>query len=141
MQHDPSKKSGNPQIAGSILVVDDDRDIASAVSSMLSNAGADVDLADSASNAMESLSKREVDVVITDLVMEGGDGFELLKNIQAMNNTISVIVMTSHANPDLESHATNIGANGFLRKPFDSVTCIQAAAEALNARRTKLGLE
>ncbi len=143
MQHDSSNNSPNPadlQISGSILVVDDDGYIATAVSNMLSQAGADVDLADSASTALESLTQRSADVVITDLVMEDSNGFDLLKDIHAIDNSISVVIMTSHANPDLESKATDIGANGFLRKPFDSMTCVQVAAAALNQRRHKLGL-
>ncbi len=143
MQQEPlndSQEPGSASLTGSILVVDDDRYIGSAVSKMLSEAGADVDQVDSASNALESLNERAADVVITDLVMNDADGFQLLKEIHAIDNSISVIIMTSHANPDLESKASAIGANGFLRKPFDSSTCVQAAAEALNLRRKKLGL-
>ena len=125
----------------SILVVDDDSVIANAVSKMLRDAGATVHVADSPNRAIEIFEQQTIDVVLTDLIMEGADGLELMASIRSVDNSVSVIIMTSHASPDVATKVNEMGANGFLRKPFDSSTCVDAAVVGLNTRRKILGLE
>ena len=125
----------------SILVVDDDSVIANAVSKMLRDAGATVHVADSPNRAIEIFEQQTIDVVLTDLIMEGTDGLELMASIRSVDNSVSVIIMTSHASPDVATKVNEMGANGFLRKPFDSSTCVDAVVVGLNTRRKILGLE
>lgn len=134
-------ESRPPLGASNILVVDDDCIIAKAVGKMLREAGATVHVADSPNRAIEIFDQQTIDVVMTDLIMEGQDGLELMQEIRSADNTVSVIIMTSHASPDVATRVNEMGANGFLRKPFDSSTCVDAAVTGLNTRRKILGLE
>lgn len=134
-------ESRPPLGASNILVVDDDCIIAKAVGKMLRDAGATVHVADSPNRAIEIFDQQTIDVVMTDLIMEGQDGLELMQEIRSADNTVSVIIMTSHASPDVATRVNEMGANGFLRKPFDSSTCVDAAVTGLNTRRKILGLE
>jgi len=131
----------SPLGTSNILVVDDDSVIAEAVSKMLRVAGATVHVAESPQRAIEIFDQQAIDLVITDLIMEDQDGLELMQSIRSVDNSVSVIIMTSHASPDVASRINEMGANGFLRKPFDSSTCIDAAVTGLNVRREILGLE
>lgn len=123
------------------LVVDDDPVIAEAVKKMLLKAGAEVDVIHSAEAAMETFDSASCDVVVTDLVMEGSSGLELLKEIRERDSSIGVVLMTSHAAPDIADQARDSGANGFLRKPFKIDACITEAVAALSYRRQQLGLD
>ena len=136
-------KQNEPDILceGQFLVVDDDDDIANAVGGMLRNAGAKVETVSSPEAALEAMKQQRTDVVISDLVMHDADGLELMQNVHKLDNTVSVVIMTSHAEPDLAKRAQALGASGFLRKPFKANACVNAASEALNIRRAKLGLE
>ena len=134
-------ESRPPLGASNILVVDDDCIIAKAVGKMLRDAGATVHVANSPNHAIEIFDQQTIDVVMTDLIMEGQDGLELMQEIRSADNTVSVIIMTSHASPDVATRVNEMGANGFLRKPFDSSTCVDAAVTGLNTRRKILGLE
>jgi len=131
----------SPLGASNILVVDDDSVIAKAVSKMLSGAGATVHVAESPKRAIEIFDQQTIDVVMTDLIMEEQDGLELMQSIRSVDNSVSVIIMTSHASPDVANKVNEMGANGFLRKPFNSSTCVDAAVVGLNTRRKMLGLE
>lgn len=126
---------------GQFLVVDDDDDIASAVGGMLRQAGASVETVSSPEAALEALKQQRTDVVISDLIMHDADGLELMQDVHKVDNTVSVVIMTSHASPDLAQRAHDLGASGFLRKPFKANDCVDAATAALNIRRAKLGLE
>jgi len=108
---------------------------------MLSGAGATVHVAESPKRAIEIFDQQTIDVVMTDLIMEEQDGLELMQSIRSVDNSVSVIIMTSHASPDVANKVNEMGANGFLRKPFNSSTCVDAAVVGLNTRRKMLGLE
>ena len=124
-----------------LLVVDDDDVIASAVSNMLRSGGATVFTSYSAAEALDCLDKNPVDAVFSDLTMEEMDGFELMESVKQRDNTLSVVIMSTHASPDTAMRARNLGASAYLRKPFKSDVCVEAAARAVNERREKIGIQ
>lgn len=130
-----------PLVELQLLVVDDDESIATAVSSMLRKAGATVTMVHTPDHALEACRTDSFDLVFTDLVMEGADGLELMESIRVIDNSIGVVLMTSHAAPEVASNAAERGVNGFLRKPFKYDACLEQAIKALRYRREKLGLE
>lgn len=122
-------------------MVDDDETIATAVTNMLKKAGAHVKTVHTPEDAFEVCANETIDVLFTDLVMQNSDGLELMEKIRDLDSSVGVVVMTSHAAPEIASKAANLGANGFLRKPFKYDMCVTEAMKALNHRREKLGLE
>lgn len=124
-----------------LLVVDDDEAIASAVSAMLRKAGASVVMVHTPVDAVEICRGDSFDIVFTDLVMEGADGLELMGDIRTIDSSIGVVLMTSHAAPEVASKAAERGVDGFLRKPFKYDACVKEAVKALEYRRIKLGLD
>ena len=106
---------------GHVLIVDDDRTSLKMVGHLLQRKGHQVFPADSGSKALGFLSKRPVDMVVTDLVMPGMDGFALLRAIQENQVTRDLPVMILSAVNSLQNRVRGYrrGVHDYLAKPFD----------------------
>src|SRR5690242_19498858 len=100
-----------------LMVVDDNDVFRSALKICLEDAGYEVVVAENGKAASEILGLRDFKAVISDIRMSPIDGIELLKFIKT-SSTTPVILMTGFSDL-LETHqATQLGAAGFLSKPF-----------------------
>jgi len=111
-----------------VLVVDDEPAIVEVVSHVLSEQGFCVHQAVSGERALEVFAEHVVDIVITDIRMDGISGFELMKRVQAMDSAVKVIVMTGYDSYDMVLRALQSGAYDYLDKPLDDHQLIIAAA-------------
>ncbi len=103
----------------SILVVDDEPDLAELLAFEFELLGANVKNAANGREAFEWIKKNPVDVVISDIRMPGGDGVELLDNLKQMNQHKPVLIfMTGFADLALED-AYDKGAAAMFGKPFN----------------------
>jgi len=100
-----------------ILVVDDDPGVRFALTEVLSERGHRVIAAASGQEALGKLDG--VDVVVTDLVMPGMDGLELVSRIAARAPSLPVILVTAHGSEHVARIATSRGVCRCIRKPFD----------------------
>ncbi len=121
------------------LVVDDDTEITAIVSEVLENRGVTVSKAHSGAQALELFAENIIDVVITDIRMDGMSGFELIKRIQLLDSTVKVIVMTGYDSYDMVLRALQAGAYEYLDKPLDNhqaiVSCTSRAYESTQLSR------
>ncbi len=101
-----------------ILVVDDERDIRRALEYVLSGEGYTVDIASNGIEAINRLREKDYDLVITDLRMEGADGFEVLKRSKEINALVPVIIITAYGTIDSAVEAMKLGAADYIVKPF-----------------------
>lgn len=101
----------------SVLLVDDDSAILTVFSWRLRAEHFSVTAVSSGSAAISALQKAQYDIVITDLVMEGIDGFEVLSTVKKITPLTPVIVISGHAESAID--AFRLGADEFLLKPFD----------------------
>jgi anti-anti-sigma factor len=102
-----------------ILVVDDDDDACSELSLFLSQKGYRAATANSASDAMRQFITLKPDVVITDYMMPGETGLDLLKKIKSKDRSVIVIFMSGVADLKTAAAAMKNDAFDFLRKPID----------------------
>lgn len=101
-----------------ILAVDDEPHIRHVLRLFLQRAQHTVVLADSAREALELLREhRGIRLVITDLVMPGLDGFELIRQIR-QRAALPILVLTASGDRRFELEARQVGADAFLTKPF-----------------------
>ncbi len=104
-----------------ILVVDDDKGFLSLLNEFLVSSGYNVKFSLNGDEAQSQFAEFMPDIVVTDIVMPGIDGIELLLNLRKINPEIRIIVMsggnTGHADTYLNM-AENLGANVILNKPF-----------------------
>src|SRR5579863_7006932 len=102
-----------------VLVVDDDEDMCALLRVELAARGYKPAVESCPQRALESLARREVDVVVTDLKMEGIDGVQLCDRIASAHPGLPVVVLTAHASMDAVVAALRVRAFDFLTKPLD----------------------
>jgi class 3 adenylate cyclase len=107
--------------ADRILVVDDQRTNAEMVSGLLRNLGYDVELALSGAEALEIVKSNGPDLVISDILMPGIDGYELCRRLRANPATalLPVILVTSAEAQSERVKGVEAGADDFLAKPVN----------------------
>jgi len=104
---------------GRIVVVDDEVNAASALTTLLREDGYDVDSANDAREGLKLLDKEPCDIVLTDLRMPGMDGLEFLKQLKKAHPLTMVIVMTAYGTVKTAVQAMKLGAEDYLSKPID----------------------
>jgi two-component system cell cycle response regulator len=101
-----------------ILIVDDEPAVLDAVSRLVRHEGYDVMLAESGEAALAILAKRAFDLVMTDLMMPGITGWEVLEATKKQYPQTKVVVFTGYINEQGESLLVDRNADGFLVKPL-----------------------
>ncbi|HMA29741.1 MAG TPA: response regulator, partial [Thermoanaerobaculia bacterium] len=124
-----------------ILLVDDDLDGREAIHEALSAYGAEVTLAESMAEALSRLEPIH-DVLISDIGMPGGDGYELLTRVRGLlpesGGAIPAIALTAYARPDDRRKALEAGFNAHVPKPVDPASLV-ATVHALARRSSGTG--
>lgn len=102
-----------------ILLVEDDKMIAEAVSSGLKTARYAVDWVNNGNTAEQALNSQQYDLVLLDLGLPGQDGLQVLKHLRQDKNNTPVLIVT--ARDDLDSRLAGLdgGADDYIIKPFD----------------------
>lgn len=100
-----------------ILIVDDDPMIRNAIIEYLRIIGFSVDEAANADQALNILKLKKIDVVITDIIMNGMDGLEMTRHIKERYDT-DIIVITGYTGNYSYEEAIREGADDFVFKPF-----------------------
>ena len=104
--------------AAKIIVVDDERRICQNVKKILSNSDYEVFQALNATEALEKMSRQSFSLLISDIVMPGINGLELLKRVKKQWPTTKAIMMTAYASTDTAAKAIRLGALDYIPKPF-----------------------
>ena len=104
---------------GSILIVDDEKGQRDILTMILRKEGYDVADAPGVREALEELGRREFDLIMTDLKMQGQSGLDLLEAVQAADPQQCVIIMTAHGTVDSAVEAMKKGAFDYLEKPLE----------------------
>jgi CheY-like chemotaxis protein len=107
-----------------VLIVDDDRDLCSSISSTLSEAGYQVSQAANGREAKEMIVTGSPDLVLLDLMMPNGNGWDVLANLRetGRGREIPVVVISAYAS------AVPNGARALLRKPVTREDLLGAVA-------------
>jgi putative nucleotidyltransferase with HDIG domain len=119
-----------------ILVVDDDESIREIMSSMLSHAGFDCRGVGSGHEAIATLqSDNNFALMLSDLAMEGMDGFTLLNRIRRIHPQMPVVMVTAVHDISVALAAIRSGAYDYLLKPFERDQLLATVRRALENRR------
>jgi two-component system response regulator AtoC len=101
-----------------ILVVDDEAIVRESLRDWLSDAGYQVFAAENGAQALEIMEKEKLGIVITDLVMPGIDGIELMKRAREVSPHTAVIIITAYGSIPTAIAAMKEGAYDYIEKPF-----------------------
>jgi len=102
-----------------ILVIDDDRELVDLLKEYLVPEGFTVDAAFDHASGMTKALRGEDELVILDVMLPGGSGFELLKRMRAESSTTPVLLLTARGDAVDRIVGLQIGADDYLSKPFD----------------------
>jgi len=127
--------------AGRILVVDDDEAIRTLLKDYLVTLGYDVAMAEDGGAALKRFIPGEFDCVISDLMMPGIPGLELLKKIRIQDGKVFVIMITGYPSIDSAVNAIKEGAYDYLIKPFHLEDIRLKVERALSARKMENSLK
>jgi two-component system, NtrC family, response regulator PilR len=101
-----------------LLIVDDEASMRRMLEILFSQEGYDVQTAESAEAAIESLNARPFDLVISDIRMPGLSGIDLLRRLKADDSPSEVVLMTAYASTESAIEAIKLGAFDYVTKPF-----------------------
>jgi two-component system response regulator HydG len=122
-------------VAGSVLVVDDQKNMRTTTGIILREAGYRVGEAESGQAALAMLNTGPFDVVLTDLRMDGLDGLAVLRGVLELSPSTQVIVMTAYGTIESAVEAIRRGAFDYVAKPFKEQELLMRIEKALERRR------
>jgi DNA-binding NtrC family response regulator len=117
-----------------VLLVDDESDILDILSETVELERCRTITAESVEKALEHLESYKVDLVISDILIPGMDGFELLAHIKENHPGIPVILITGYSGQYTPVKAMAAGAVRYLKKPFENTELVYALRSALESR-------
>jgi two-component system, NtrC family, response regulator GlrR len=120
---------------GSILVVDDDRNLLELVKMRLESADYEVEAVLKEEDAVKAVKDRAFDMAIIDLQLAHQDGISLMEELHSVNPELPVMILTAHGSIESAVEAMKKGAHSYLTKPFDPQELLLQIKIALENRR------
>ena len=120
------------EAAQKIIVVDDEKSICSNVEKILKKGNYEVVRAESADEALEKMAVDSFSLLISDIVMPGKNGLELLKLVKEQWPLTKAVMMTAYASTDTAVKAIKMGALDYIPKPFtpdELRNCVEKALD------------
>lgn len=114
-----------------VLIIDDTQEILEEIDEILSMEGFDVVTAINGYEAAKALEHNNIDLVITDLVMNEMSGYQVISLIKTLNSNIPIIVLSGQvANEDIRK-ALRLEADLYLKKPCSADDLVQAVKKLI----------
>jgi len=119
----------------SILLVDDEPGVRSALGGVLRDEGYEVDAVDSGESCLERLGRQAYDVVVLDIWLPGIDGLATLARMRERQVESQVVMISGHGNIESAVRAIKMGAFDFVEKPLSLEKTVLVVRNALRQRR------
>jgi CheY-like chemotaxis protein len=113
-----------------ILIIEDDASNRALLERILAAEGHSIIAADNGAVGLTELARNEVDLVVTDIVMPGIEGIEIIREIRRLLPGIKIIAV-SGVHPLYLEAVSQLGANAVLRKPFRPAELREIVARVL----------
>ena len=101
-----------------LLIVEDDQELASALSRGLSQQGYAVDTAEDGEQGLYLADVDAYDLVLLDLILPVIDGLEVLRHLRTRNSTLPILILTARGRTEERVKGLDLGADDYLVKPF-----------------------
>lgn len=125
----------NDKIAGTLLYVEDDLQIQKLIINMLARKFPQLTLlhAENGKNGLNLFSTKHPDIIVTDIRMPVMDGFQMIKEIKALDNDARIIVLTAASDTDFILDAVDLGINHYVLKPIKMEKFVAAIKHCLES--------
>jgi len=121
-------------MAGTILLVEDDGAIATVVAAALDDEGFAVDRCTTIAERDSKLARTRYDAMLTDIMLDDGDGLASLASVRAEAPDMPVIVLSAQNTLDTAVRASDSAAFEYFPKPFDLDQLVRAVKQAVGSR-------
>ena len=128
-----------------ILVVEDDRDLNRTVCAFLNSAGYEATGCLEANSAYDAMYSTMFDLIVSDIMMPGIDGFEFAKTVRSLNENIPILFMTARDDFAAKQRGYRIGVDDYMVKPIDldelflRIGALLRRAKIASSRRVTVG--
>lgn len=128
-----------------ILVVEDDKDLNRTVCAFLNTSGYRAVGCLSANDAFDALYEEVFDLIVSDIMMPGIDGFEFAKTVRSLNENIPILFMTARDDLAAKQRGYRIGVDDYMVKPIDldelflRIGALLRRAKIASSRRLTVG--
>lgn len=102
-----------------ILILEDDKELNRTVCSFLNHSGYEAVGCLNANEAYDALYENTIDLIVSDIMMPGTDGFEFARNVRDVNNDIPILFMTARDDIASKQRGFRIGVDDYMVKPID----------------------
>jgi two-component system alkaline phosphatase synthesis response regulator PhoP len=118
---------------GSVLVVDDEPNIALSLEYLMKGQGLDVRVARDGEAALEALRERLPDVLLLDVMLPKRDGFEVCQTVRANPDwaSVKIIMLTARGRQIEQEKGLALGADDYITKPFSTKEVIERVRQYL----------
>ena len=123
-----------------ILVIEDENRVAELLKRGLEESEHSVEIADKVSSGLNAFAKEAFDIIVSDVMLPDGSGFDLCRKIRERNETIPILMLTALGTTDDKLEGFDSGADDYMVKPFDFRE-LNARINTLLKRRTTLSVE
>jgi DNA-binding NtrC family response regulator len=120
---------------GKILVIDDDKSARLLLDRVLTRAGHQVTIVDTAEQGLARLGQERFELVITDKNLPGMDGLELLRQARAAHPRLQAILITGFPTPETKTSAKDLGVYSYVTKPFGILDILGTCEGAIRVAR------
>lgn len=115
-----------------VLIVDDETEVADTCARVLKRSGFECLVAYDSPEALALFDSRQPALVLSDINLPTGDGFEIARYVSGKSPGTPVILMTTHHNSNGRGQAARAGAAHYLRKPFSNAELISTVRSLLD---------
>jgi len=121
--------------AARILVVDDEAHVRSMIAATLERQGHEITLASGGREALDALEQNSFELILTDIVMQDGNGLALLEHIHAENPNLPIIMVTAIHDISVAIDSMRRGAYDYVLKPFEREHLVATVQRAIEHRK------
>lgn len=128
-----------------ILVLEDDKELNRTVCAFLNNSGYEAVGCLNANEAYDALYENTIDLIVSDIMMSGVDGFEFARNVRDVNNDIPILFMTARDDIASKQRGFRIGVDDYMVKPIDldelflRIGALLRRAKIASSRKLEIG--
>lgn len=128
-----------------VLVVEDDKELNRTVCSFLNSSGYDATGCLNATEAYDALYENLFDLIVSDIMMPGVDGFEFAKSVRELNEEIPILFMTARDDIASKQRGFRIGVDDYMVKPVDldelflRIGALLRRAKIASSRKLEIG--
>jgi DNA-binding NtrC family response regulator len=115
-----------------IMIIDDDPGVKLAFEKVLTGEDFLIATSSNSERLVDLIGSKKPRVVILDMKMPGFSGADLLRRIKKLNRKLPVIIMTAYSNMFTEKDALMLGADAYLKKPFEISTMLSKLRSLVN---------